>query len=241
MAMIGSGPMKRVYKEARAEPSGDGFTITLDGRAIRTPGRAPVVLPVLALAEAVAGEWAAQEDEVRPLAMPLMGLACTAIDIVVPRRAAVVAEIADYGATDLLCYRAEHPPTLVERQAALWQPLLDWAATQFGAPLTTTASALAVAQPEDSLAALDRAVEAHDDLALAALAAAVKAAGSLVIGLALSHGRLDPEGAFEAAELHESAQIEAWGEDPEATRRRAAVLNDLRAAATFLKLLRDQG
>jgi chaperone required for assembly of F1-ATPase len=241
MAMIGSGPMKRVYKDARAEPSGAGFTVTLDGRALRTPGRAPLVLPVLALAEAVAGEWAAQEEEVRPLAMPLMGLACTAIDIVGPRRAAVVVEIADYGATDLLCYRVEHPPALVERQTALWQPLLDWAATQLDAPLNTAAGALAVAQPEDSLAALGRAVEAHDDLALAALAAAVKAAGSLVVGLALSHRRLDPEAAFEAAELHETVQIEAWGEDPEAARRRAAVLGELRTAATFLGLLRDQG
>ena len=241
MAVIGSGPMKRVYKEARAEAAGSGFTVALDGRLIRTPGRAPLMLPVLALAEAVAGEWAAQEEVVRPPAMPLMGLACTAIDIVAPRRAAVVAEIADFGATDLLCYRAEQPPILVERQAALWQPLLDWASSSLGAPLNTTAGALAVAQPEDSLAALGQAVEVHDDLALAALAAAVKAAGSLVIGLALSHGRLDPAAAFEAAELHESAQIEAWGEDPEATRRRAAVLDDLRAAATFLELLRDQG
>lgn len=241
MAVIGSGPMKRVYKEARAEATGGGFTVALDGRALRTPGRAPLVLPVLALAEAVAGEWAAQEEVVRPPVMPLMGLACTAIDIVAPRRAAVVAEVADFGATDLLCYRAEHPAALVERQEVLWQPLLDWAADQFGAPLTTTEGALAVAQPEDSLAALGEAVEAHDDLALAALAAAVKAAGSLVIGLSLSHRRLDPEAAFEAAELHESAQIEAWGEDPEAKRRRAAVLNDLRAAATFLELLRDQG
>jgi len=241
MAMIGSGPMKRVYKEARAEPSGAGFTVALDGRALRTPGRTPLVLPVPALAEAVAGEWAAQEEVVRPQAMPLMGLACTAIDIVAPRRVAVVAEVSDYGATDLLCYRAEHPHTLVERQAVVWQPLLDWAADQFRAPLTTTAGALAVAQPKDSLTALGRAVEAHDDLALAALAAAVKAAGSLVIGLALSHGRLAPEAAFEAAELHESAQIEAWGEDPEATRRRAALLDDFQAAATFLRLLRDQG
>jgi chaperone required for assembly of F1-ATPase len=239
--MIGSGPMKRVYKEARAERTDAGFTVALDGRALRTPGRAPLVLPVLTLAEAVADEWAAQEDEVRPLAMPLMGLACTAIDIVGPRRAVVVAEIADYGATDLLCYRAEHPPTLVERQTALWQPLLDWAAAALDAPLNTTAGALAVAQPEDSLAALGSAVEVHDDLALAALAAAVKAAGSLVIGLALSRGRLDPEAAFEAAELHESAQIEAWGEDPEAAKRRAAVMGDLKAAETFLELLRDKG
>ena len=128
---------------------------------------------------------------------------------------------------------------LVERQNALWQPLLDWAARELDAPLDTTTGTLAVAQPEDSLTALRRAVEAHDDMPLAALAAAVKSAGSLVIGLALSHGRLDPEAAFEAAELDASTQIEIWGEDPEATRRRAAVRGELDTAARFLALLRD--
>jgi chaperone required for assembly of F1-ATPase len=238
MPMTGSGTMKRVYREARAERAETGFTVTLDGRVPRTPARAPLVLPVAALAEAVAVEWAAQDETVRPQTMPLMSLACTAIDIVAPARAAVVAELADYGGTDLICYRAERPPVLVERQNALWQPLLDWAALELDAPLDTTSGALAVAQPEGSLTALRRAVEAHDDMALAGLGAAVKAAGSLVIGLALSHGRLDPEAAFEAAELEASTQIETWGEDPEAARRRAAVRCELGAAARFLALLR---
>jgi chaperone required for assembly of F1-ATPase len=237
--MIGSGAMKRVYKEARAEPSSPGFTIMLDGRMLSTPGRAQLVLPAAALAEAVAGEWAAQDEMVRPQTMALTSLACTAIDIVAPARPAVVAELADYGETDVICYRADRPRVLVERQNALWQPLLDWAALELDAPLNTTSGALAVDQPEHSLLALRCAVEAHDDMALAALAAAVKAAGSLVIGLALSHGRLDPEAAFEAAELDASTQIETWGEDPEAARRRATVSADLDAAARFLALLRD--
>ncbi|MDH3792563.1 MAG: ATPase, partial [Rhodospirillales bacterium] len=115
---------------------------------------------------------------------------------------------------------------------------LDWAAQTLDAPLNTTEGALVVAQPESALAALGRAVESHDDMALAALATAVKASGSLVIALALGAGRLDPAGAFEAAELDASHQIEAWGEDPEAAKRRAVVMNDLRAARRFLSLLR---
>jgi chaperone required for assembly of F1-ATPase len=205
---------------------------------VRTPGRAVLVVPTRALAEAIAAEWAAQEDELRPRTMALTSLACTAIDLVGPRRAEVVAELADYGATDLVCYRAAGPARLVERQVALWQPLLDWVARALEAPLQATEGALAVAQPERSLAALGRAVESHDDMALSALATAVKASGSLVIALALAAGRIDPEAAFEAAELDASHQIEAWGEDPEATRRRDAVRSDLEAAARFLALLR---
>jgi chaperone required for assembly of F1-ATPase len=233
-----AGGMKRFYKAAEAAEAEADFTVLLDGRAVRTPGRALLALPARALAEAIAGEWAAQEDEFQPQAMALMSLACTAIDLVRPRRAEVVAELTDYGATDLVCYRAAGPAALVERQAALWQPLLDWTAQGLDAPLSTTESTLAVAQPEGSLAALGRAVKSHDDMELAALATAVKASGSLVIALALSAGRLDPAAAFEAAELDASHQIEAWGEDPEAARRRAAVMNDLRAARRFLELLR---
>ena len=237
--MVPAGGMKRFYKAAEAAEAEAGFTVLLDGRAVRTPGRALLALPTRALAEAIAGEWAAQEDELRSQAMVLMSLACTAIDLVRPRRAEVVAELTDYGATDLVCYRAAGPAALVERQAALWQPLLDWAARVLDAPLNTTESALAVAQPEGSLVALGRAVERHDDMALAALATAVKASGSLVIALALGAGRIDPGAAFEAAELDASHQIEAWGEDPEAVKRRAAVMVDLRAATRFLGLLRD--
>lgn len=237
--MAGFREMKRFYEEAAATEAEDGFAVTLDGKAVLTPGRNPLTPPTLALAEAVAAEWAAQEETVRPQDMVLMSLACTAIDLVRPRRGEVVAELADYGGTDLICYRAERPADLVARQNEVWQPLVDWAALQLDAPLATTSGLIAAPQPEPALAALARAVETHDDWALTGLATAVKTAGSLVIGLALSHGRLDVRGAFAAAELHESHQIEAWGEDPDATRRRAQVLRDLKVAARFLALLRE--
>lgn len=236
--MFASGKIKRFYKEAAARAADGGAMVILDGRPIKTPGRATLLLPTRALAEAIAEEWSVQVDTVKPETMALMSLACTAIDIVAPRRAAVVAELAGYGETDLICYRAAQPPALVERQNEQWQPLLDWAAAVLQAPLVTTSGLLAAAQPAEALAALGRAVADHDDMDLAALASAVKAAGSLVIGLALSAGRIGVEAAFTAAELHESHQIEGWGEDPEATRRRATVLCDLSAAERFLGLLR---
>ena len=215
----------------------DGFEVRLDDRVLRSPAGSRLALPGEPLAAAIAAEWQAQGDKINPETMPMMSLACTAIDRVAARRGEIVEEVLRFAETDLLCHRADTPAELAGRQAAAWQPLLDWAAQDLEAPLRTTAGILAVAQPPDSLAALRRAVEALDDLALAALSVAVGAAGSLVIGLALLRGRLDPEAAFEAAELDASYQIELWGEDPEATRRRAVCRADLFAAARFVGLL----
>lgn len=239
---MAAAPLKRFYEAAGAAPAGageGGFAVRLDGREIRTPARALLVLPSAAVAEAVAGEWAAQGERIEPATMPLMSLACTAIDQVAPNRGAVIGELLDYAGSDLLCYRAEHPEVLVARQAEIWQPLLDWAARELDAPLRVTCGIRHEPQPTAALAALRRSVEALDDLALTALDCATRASGSLVIALALLRGRLDADAAFAAAELDASFQIELWGEDPEATRRRAAVHADLAAARRLFELLSD--
>lgn len=235
------GSLKRFYDQAAAAPCAEpeaGYRVLLDGRAVLTPARVEMALPTRALAEAIAAEWAAQGDTVEPRAMPLTGLAWTAIDQVAPGRARVVADIAAHGAHDLLCYRAEGPADLAARQHELWQPLLDWAAVALDAPLAVTAGVVSVAQPPAALDALRRAVAERSDMALAGLAAAVTAAGSLVIGLALCAGRIDAAAAFAAAQLDETYQSERWGEDREAARRRAAIRDDLAAAARFCALLR---
>ncbi len=126
---------KRFWQAATAEATEGGFTVRLDGRPVKTPAKAPLVLPTLALAQAIAAEWDAQTGTVRPATMPLTRAANSAIDKVAPMRAEVIAELAGYGGTDLLCYRAEGPEALVARQAAAWDPLLDWAATALRAPL----------------------------------------------------------------------------------------------------------
>lgn len=209
----------------------------LDARPLRTPGGAEMLLPA-ALATAVAAEWEAQSDEIRPQTMPLMRLASTAIDRVAAHRQGVVDEIAGYAATDLVCYRAKHPPELAARQHAVWQPLMDWARLRFDAPLLVTTGILPRPQPAEALASLRTAVEALDLLRLTALHAAVTAAGSLVIGLALLEGRLGAREAWEASQLDETFQIERWGEDAEAAGRRAALRRDLEDARRFLDLLR---
>ncbi len=237
--MANAAPLKRFYKEAGSAAVEGGFAIRLDGREVRTPGQAVLVLPSARFAEAVAGEWAVQGERIEPATMPLMSLACTAIDQVAPNRGAVIGELLDYAGSDLLCYRAEHPEALVARQAELWHPLLDWVARELDAPLRVTCGIRHKPQPGDALAALRRAVEALNVLSLTALDCATRASGSLVIALALHRGRVGADAAFEAAELDATFQIELWGEDPEATRRRTAVCADLAAARRLFELLSD--
>ncbi len=230
---------RRFYKEVSVgDPGEGGWRVLLDGRSVLTPMRQAMTLPSSALAEAVAGEWRAQEREIDASTMPLTALACTALDRAGPQRAELETQLAAYGGNDLLCYWAEHPEPLVARQRALWQPLLDWCRERYDAHLEVCGGILHREQPERSRAALAEAVAALDPFRLAALSSAVGVSGSLVIGLALVEERLDAEAAFEAAELDASYQIELWGEDSDATARRAAVRRDLEAVSQFLHLLK---
>ncbi|MDH3229889.1 MAG: ATPase [Alphaproteobacteria bacterium] len=229
---------KRFYTEAAVIALEDGASgVALDGRSIRTPAGAALALPLPALAEAVAAEWAAQEGTVRPLSMPMMRLAATAIDRVGRERAAVVAQIAACGAHDLLCYRAGAPEPLVRRQAETWQPLLDWCARTCGARLAVTEGVTHVEQPQEALAALTATVDAMDDFRLAALSQLTAACGSLVLALAVCAGRTDAAGAIAASQLDEAWQAENWGSDAEAETRRANLAREITDAVRFLELL----
>ena len=230
--------MKRFYQRAEAVPADGGHAVALDGRLIKTLGKCNLVVPSAALAAAVAAEWDAQQQEVRRARMPLTRLADATIDRGAAQRDAIVRQVADYAGTDLVCYRAAHPPALAARQQAVWQPLIDWAAGRYDAPLMVTSGVIPAIQPAASLAAFTAAVAAHDDYALTALHAATVACGSLVIALALLEGRVDAGEAFAASQLDESFQNEAWGEDAEEAQRRATLAADIAAAARFVALLR---
>jgi chaperone required for assembly of F1-ATPase len=229
--------MKRVYKKATATAVDGGWGVALDGKPMRTPGWNPLALPTEALAVAIAAEWDAQQDEVRPAAMPLTRLAATAIDRTAPQRNGVIDEVAGYAGTDLVCYRADHPPALAARQHAAWQPLLDWAILRYDAALAVTAGVIPTRQAPAALKAFAAAVAAQDDFRLTALHALTAACGSLVIALAVLENRLDANEAFGASQLDESFQIEAWGEDAEAAARRQGLAADIAAAARFIQLL----
>ncbi len=228
--------MKRFYDKVDVAGSNDGHIVTLDGRPIHSPSHNPLILPSHELAEAVAAEWAAQEEKVNLAAMPLMRLAGIAIDDTATRPAAVVEAIAAYGATDLTCYRAESPPDLAARQHRQWQPLLDWAADRHGAALVVAVGVTPVRQPDESLAALRRAVAVDGPFRLSGLYAATACCGSVVIALALRDGEIDLDAAWSAAQLDEDYQIEKWGEDEEAAERRRNLRADLDAAARLLEL-----
>ncbi len=229
---------KRFYGAVRVAPLGDGFTVTLDGRAVRTPAGRELTLPTEPLARAVAGEWEAQDAEVRPHTMPMTQLANAAIDRVEPHRQVIIEQTVAYARTDLLCYRADSPPELTDRQAASWPPLLDWAAETYRARLRVTRGVTPVDQPEAALDALRAAVEALDDMKLTALASVTGASGSLIVALALATGRIGADEAYEVSQIDESYQLEKWGEDADAQARRRRLHADIRAAAAFLALAR---
>ena len=228
---------RRFYREAAAVEDGAVWRIALDGKVVKTPARNPLSLPTRALAEAVAAEWAAQDTKVKPDTMPLMQLASTAIDRVGPDRDRIIAETAGYAATDLVCYRAEGPADLIARQAAAWDPLLDWLRERYDVSLRVAAGVMAIQQSDLALTTLTRVVAAQDDLRLTALSVMTGSAGSLAIALAVLEARISPEAAADTAQLDELFQAERWGIDPEAGKRRAAQKSDLLAARRFLDLL----
>lgn len=229
-------PPRRFYRSASAGITPEGFAVLLDGRPVRTPAGHPLRVPGRDLAEALAAEWDAQGDTIRPSTMPLTQLVSTAIDRVGPERPTIHRFLLAYAGTDLLCYRNDHPADLRLRQERHWQPLLDWAAEALNAPLQVTAGLLAVSQPAEALAALSARLEAQDVWRLTAIQSVTAATGSLLVAFALAEGRIDATTAWAVSLLDETYQIERWGEDAEATARRTTLEADIAAAARLLAL-----
>jgi len=229
--------MKRFWKEVAVAREDNGFGVTLDGRPLRTPARVPLLLPTEMLAEAVAAEWRDSPEEVDPRAMPLTGLANAAIDRVAPDRETFAADLARYGESDLLAYRAEGPSALVQRQAAAWDPLLQWARRRFDVDFAVTSGISFVAQPDDTVRRLAHAVASLDPFRLAALSPLVTIGGSLVAALATVEEEITPEDAWDAVAIDENWQLEKWGEDSEARLALDNRRRDFLAAPRFLSLL----
>ncbi len=227
---------KRFYTDVGVLEAPDGWRVTLDGRPVQTPAGGSLSLASRKLAVAVADEWEAQDGEIRPHSMPLFRLCATAIDRVGPDRRAMVDGIVAYGPTDLLCYRAVEPPDLVERQEAVWSPLLAWAQEAFDVEFRVTAGVMPVEPVPDLQERLAGHIDRLDDFSLTALASATATCGSVILGLALTSGRLASEAAFEAAMLDELYQAGKWGEDEEAAERRRTVKHQIDAVAAFMAL-----
>jgi chaperone required for assembly of F1-ATPase len=226
---------KRFYKSVKVQSIASGYAIFLDGRGVRSPAGAYLSVPTEALAKAMADEWDAQEDYIKPHSMLLTGMANTAIDRISNSRASVIDEMVSYA--NSLCYRAEEPIDLVERQAKTWQPLLNWAARTFGVQMIVTEGIMHVDQSKDALASLRIVVEKEADFPLTAVSSLTTICGSLVVALAIRHGRLDANQAFDVSQLDETHQIELWGEDYEAHDRRESLQKKITSMANFLTLL----
>lgn len=207
---------KRFWTNSTVVAAEDGYTVELDGRRVKTPAKASLVLPTRAMAEAVAAEWDAQVKEVNPAVMPFTRSANAAIDKVGLQHGEVADMLADYGDSDLLCYRATHPQELQNRQAAEWDPALDWAADTLSARLFPVAGVLHQPQPEDVLAGLRQRVHALDSFQLAAFHDLVSLSGSLILGFAVALDWRKPDEIWRISRLDEDWQIEQWGHDDEA-------------------------
>ena len=225
--------MKRFWTNARAEDR----AVLLDDKPVRTPNRKALVLPTDALAQAIADEWNAVGEELDPRALPLTGLANAAIDIVTPDPEAFAATLAKFGETDLLSYRAPRPTTLVARQAAAWDPLLDWARRRYDVHIETATGIVHRAQPVLTVSRLRDAMVARGPFELAGLSPIVTIGGSLVAGLALAERAFGADTLWDAVSLDDQWQIERWGEDDLAVRTHAARHAEWLAATRFLSLL----
>lgn len=223
---------------ATAEREG-AHHLLLDGRSARTPGRAPLAFPNGLLAGLVAVEWREQGLIIDPATMPLTRLANTALDGVAPQIEPVRDDIVRYGASDLVCYRADGPDALVQAQAEAWDPILAWAWDSLGARFVLSEGVMFVAQPPAALARVREVVGTETSpFALAALHVMTTLTGSVLLALAHASGRLGIEEAWQAAHVDEAYQESRWGADEEAAVRRAYRRREFEAACRFLSAAR---
>ncbi|MGO9421061.1 ATP12 family chaperone protein [Roseiarcus sp.] len=232
-------PVRRFYKAVDVSEADGRHALTLDGRPARTPGKNRLAARSRAVMEKAAAEWARQGETLDPSDMPVTRLVNSALDGVAKTMDETRAEIVRYAGSDLLCYRAEGPEELAERQRRAFDPVLDWAFDQLGQRFVLAAGVMHGGQPPELIAAFAAAVERFDDpVALAALSVVTTLTGSTVLALAVAHGFLKPEDAWRLAHLDEDFQIERWGADDEAMARRAARWREMEAAAMVLAATR---
>ena len=233
---------KRFYAQASVLEVPEGYTVALDGKPVRTPGRAVLALPTLAAAQLIADEWSAQGEEIDPMTMPVLRIANTAIDGVSREADAVAEDILRFASSDLLLYRAEGPEGLTARQAKLWDPVLDWAAGALGAHFELAEGVMPVEQPRTAIAAVNaHLIPRKEPLRLAAVHVMTTLMGSALLALAVEAEALSPLDAWKAAHVDEDWNAEQWGHDSEAIARHNARQRDMTAAAALLRALSAAG
>lgn len=228
---------RRFYKAVEVAPADGGHTLLLDGRRLRTPKASPMVLPTRALADQIAAEWDAQREVIEMAEMPATRLANTAIESIPAAREAIADQIAQYAGSDLVCYFAEAPAALVERQEAAWGPVLARAEADAGLRFERCAGIVHRAQPEATLARVRDLALALDDFALAGLAFGAPLYGSAVLAIAVLRGWHTGEDALDLSRVDEAFQEEKWGVDAEAAQRTARLRGEARMLDRWFRAL----
>jgi chaperone required for assembly of F1-ATPase len=228
---------KRFYTDVTVGEGEGGWSVLLDGRAVKTPAKQLLQAPTRALAEMLAAEWDAQGERIDAPRMPLNRLSFVALDLMRDAHAATVAEVTRYATTDLLCFRAPEPTELVAAQAAAWDPMLAWSEAELGARLVAATGVLPIDQDPVALQAIHARARTLDPWRLTGLAHATAVSGSAVLGFALLLGRLDGETAHALSTLDEAWQASHWGEDAEATERLEGLRGELVAVERLLRAL----
>ncbi len=230
---------KRFWKEALAVEAGGQWGVELDGRRLKTPAKLDLVVPTKALAHLIALEWNAVDAVIDPETMPFTRLANAAADRMEAKSDDVIAMLSGFSETDLLCYRAGFPDALVDRQGAVWDPLLRWAKTEHDVALVTTTGVIPVPQPATSLAAVTAWFARHDAFELMALHEFVTLLGSAVMAMAVADGHLNIQDAWAASRVDEIWQAETWGEDEVAEAEAALKFDAFTRAHEFWSALKS--
>ena len=230
---------KRFWTDAAVTDTDGGYTVLLDKRAVKTPAKAPLVLPTEAMAEAIAQEWQAQTDKIDPNTMPVTRSANAAIDKVRIQHAEVADMIAAYGDSDLLCYRADSPEELVTRQAETWDPYLLWAEETLGTRLEPRTGVMHAGQDAEVLDRLSARVHSFNPFELTAFHDLVSLTGSLILGFAAERGHAESDVIWAASRVDENWQIDQWGEDDEAKAVEAIKRRSFQEALYFIELSRS--
>lgn len=225
---------KRFYKSVDVTQVETGYGVTLDGRRLKTPGKNPLWVSKQHIAELIAREWDAQQDDIRPETMPVTRLVNVSIELTPDNRDKLVAEARKYAGTDLLCYRASEPVSLSNRQKEQWDPVLDWARDR-NIGLETTQSVLAIDQSEESLDKVAEFAAGLNDLDLTLMVHLTAVFGSAILAMAVIERHLSASQAFDLSRLDNLYQIEQWGEDEEAAEIAANLADDVSALCQILE------
>lgn len=228
---------RRFYRQATAAQSGDGWQVLLDGKSMKTPGKQMLFVPTEALAQAIAGEWQGQGEEIVLESMHLTQFSCASLDYTARFRDDVERETLAYAETDLLCYRAEEPEELVRRQNDAWNPVLGWSEKRYDIRMVLAGGIMPVSQPKETLDALRDVVASLPLFALTAVWLVAKHTSSLLVALAVYERHLTVEAAFDLSRVDETFQCEQWGEDAEAAEKRRYAATEMRAIGEFLSTL----